>query len=215
MTLPSTAEISSRIDNDLLEVSKRSAREREILDAGRQLLGNEGFAKFSLRRVASDVGVHLRTVQHYFKTKDILVTEVLLDTTIYYRRMFENSVNKNDISAEKRFAVFIDYLLSGFNEKETAGFFLQLWAHAHHHAGAASILEQMHNFHIGEILRFMDAMNLGISNKRRNERAAIIIAMAEGVTHAVSYSKQDVAGNGSGAVVEEVRAMAYKMATEP
>ncbi len=215
MTVSSKAEIAARIDNDLLEVSKRSAREREILNAVRQLLGNEGFANFSLRRVASDVGVHLRTVQHYFKTKDILVTEVLLDTTIYYRRIFEESVNKNDISPKKRFIVFIDYLLSGFTEKESAGFFLQLWAHAHHNASAAAILEQMNNFHIGEILRFMDSMNPGISDKRRNPRAAMIVAMAEGVTHAVSYSKRNIAGAGIDGIVEEVRAMAYKMATEP
>ncbi len=215
MTESPKEEHAAHLDNDLPGVSKRSNREREILDAARQLLGNEGFAKFSLRRVASDVGVHLRTVQHYFKSRDTLVTEVLLDTTIYYRRMFEESVNKNTISPKIRFTEFIDYLLSGFTEKETAGFFLQLWAHAHHNASAAAILEQMHNVHISEILRFMDSIGSGISSKRRCQRAAMIVAMVEGVTHAASYSKRNIAGAGTDAIVEEVRAMAYKMATAP
>lgn len=201
------------MENDFLGLDRdRSAREREILDAGRRLLANEGFSSFSLRRVASEVGVHLRTIQHYFKTKDILVTEVLLDTTLYYRRVFERSVNINNISPKQRFMVFLDYLLSDFTEKETAGFFLQLWAHAHHSPDAAAILEHMNDFHLAEISRFMDVVNPDMSGNKRSQRAAMIVAMMEGLAHSVSYSKSDVASvNG---IVEEMRAMAYKMATE-
>lgn len=213
MAESSKSEIDARLRlSGLGEDTERSPRAREILDAGRELLANEGYSNFSLRRVASDVGVHLRTVQHYFKTKDSLMREVLWDTVIYYKKIFEERVNKPGLEPVQRFRLFLEYLMSGFRERSTAGFFLQLWAHAHHNEDAALILDRMHNVHVSEISRYMDAMDVDISDKKRKQRAAMIVAMVEGIALVVSYRKSGVADLND--IGEEVYAMAHKIATE-
>src|SRR6185503_8707626 len=46
-----------------------SARVEEILDAARHVLAQEGYAEFSLRRVARRVNIRLSTLQHYFPSR--------------------------------------------------------------------------------------------------------------------------------------------------
>ena len=49
---------------------RRAARVEEILIAARHVLASEGYAEFTLRRIAREVKIRLSTLQHYFPSKD-------------------------------------------------------------------------------------------------------------------------------------------------
>ena len=45
-------------------------RSMEILEATKLLLSEQGYDKLSLRKIAAITGIHLKTLQHYFPTKE-------------------------------------------------------------------------------------------------------------------------------------------------
>ena len=57
----------------------------EILAAATRVIGKYGFEGASLRRIASEAGVSYGTVQHHFKTKD-MIWKALVDEVIVPRR---------------------------------------------------------------------------------------------------------------------------------
>lgn len=50
----------------------RTTRIPEIVEAAINVLAQYGNVGFALRRVASDVGIHLATLQYYFPTREDL-----------------------------------------------------------------------------------------------------------------------------------------------
>jgi len=52
---------------------------REILDAARELFIEEGYEKFSMRRLAEKIEYSPTTIYHYFKSKDDLLFDICED----------------------------------------------------------------------------------------------------------------------------------------
>src|SRR5438105_14355686 len=59
---------------------KGLGRAQDILQAARALLATEGYAGLSMRRVASESGMSLSNVQHYYGSKDQRLEALLLTT---------------------------------------------------------------------------------------------------------------------------------------
>ena len=58
-------------------MKKVNHRKIQILDAAAHLLADKGNDKFTLRNVAQECGIHLKTLQYYFPSKRELLNEVL------------------------------------------------------------------------------------------------------------------------------------------
>lgn len=68
----------SRVKESLVGIREKRAKyredfRREILDAARELFTDEGYEKFSMRRLAGKIGYSPTTIYLYFKNKDDLL----------------------------------------------------------------------------------------------------------------------------------------------
>ncbi len=78
----------------------RTTRIPEIVEAAINVLAQYGNAGFALRRVASDVGIHLATLQHYFPTREDLLRAASETVATRYLTLYESVVDDDDLSPE-------------------------------------------------------------------------------------------------------------------
>src|SRR5260370_22486337 len=112
---------------DILEVKavdepkrrgNRTTRIPEILEAATKVLALLGNVGFNQRRVASDVGIHLATLQHYFATREDLLRATMEEMAKRYLELYRGIADDPHRSPEARLAAIGD---GAFDELITPG----------------------------------------------------------------------------------------------
>ena len=164
-------------------------RRQDILETARILLSEEGYEALSLRKVARGAGIHLKTLQHYFPSKEILIQSTLEFTDALYTSK-TNTITSKAGSAIEHFEEYLRYLLDDDKNRQTAGFFYQLWARAHVDKKTNRVMEKIYKSHIGNLERLMEAVNPELPTSIRRQRAVIVAATIEGLMLFVGYGKK-------------------------
>ena len=183
-------------------------RSGEILEAARVLLSEEGYEQFSLRKVARRTGIHLKTLQHYFPSKEILIQSTLQYTDSLYTLTTEQ-ISAQSGDARDHFESYIRYLIDDDKNQQTAGFFYQLWARAHVDPETNRTMMRMYRSHTQNIEALMEPMNLAMNEQLRKQRALMIVAMIEGMMLFVGYGKERPMG--VGAIEDELVSTCVKL----
>ena len=181
----STENISPR------KLKRESSKKRnlEILEATRVLLSEKGYDKLSLRKIAVITGIHLKTLQHYFPTKEILIKSTLeYVISLYDKKVQEISTHSSD--PEKNFKNYVKYLIEDTKNIQTAGFFYQLWAMSHVDEKTNNIMNKMYLDHTNNIENLIETLNPDMGNHMRKHRAVMIAALIEGMMLFVGYGKK-------------------------
>lgn len=122
---------------------KGHRRAREILTVARTILSREGNAGLSMRAVATEIGISLSTVQHYYPSRDALLEALLLDMLDAYQegvnRIAAADVGKGRLA---QFEHVIDYLLDDISDHENSAVMRELWALASRNQFAAEIVDK-------------------------------------------------------------------------
>ena len=86
------------------KLKRKSSKKRnlEILEATRVLLSEKGYDKLSLRKIAVITGIHLKTLQHYFPTKEILIKSTLEYVLSLYEKQIQE-ISSHSTDPEKNF----------------------------------------------------------------------------------------------------------------
>jgi AcrR family transcriptional regulator len=181
----STENISPR------KLKRESSKKRnlEILEATRVLLSEKGYDKLSLRKIAAITGIHLKTLQHYFPTKEILIKSTLeYVISLYDKKVQEISTHSSD--PEKNFKNYVKYLIEDTKNIQTAGFFYQLWAMSYVDEKTNNIMNKMYLDHTNNIENLIETLNPDMGNHMRKHRAVMIAALIEGMMLFVGYGKK-------------------------
>ena len=176
---------SSRRDNDRGEPSSRKGRERatQILEAARRVLVEAGYTQFSLRNIAAAAGIHLSNLQYYYPTREAVIHALLDHVVQSYDAHYEERFRKLPPDAQARFEAVIDYLVEDIGDAGTRRFFIQLWAllESTDSSGVGSLLNELYARHIESLARHLAAINPELSPAARQQRAAMIAAMIDGM----------------------------------
>jgi AcrR family transcriptional regulator len=112
----------------------RATRVPAIIDASMNVFATEGNAGFTLRRIASDAGISLRTLQHYFSTReDLLRTTIEAFSTRYLER-YRALARDKLYSPEARLEAIVDNVFSIFtgSSSSASAFVIECWSLAEH-----------------------------------------------------------------------------------
>ena len=185
-------------------------RKKEILEATRVLLSEQGYDQLSLRKVAAAAGIHLKTLQNYFPSKEFLIQSTLEYTSsIYIEASQELSTTADPV---KRFEKYIRFLLNDDKDRQSAGFFYQLWARAHVDAATNETMHEMYRKYTVTIENLVAELNPGLTQSKRRQRAVMIGALIEGMMLYVGYGKQRPEGVGN--IEAEIMQWCKKIASE-
>ncbi|MDE0157509.1 MAG: TetR/AcrR family transcriptional regulator [Gammaproteobacteria bacterium] len=162
-----------------------------LLEAARSALAEKGHSEFSMRSVAKEGGVHLRTVQYYFPTRRDLLTEVLEYTlSTYYLGQYPVTRNNfSGLSPDKKFDTVIGFLFDDLKEPFVGQFFPEIWALAARDEDASAALDRFYVLHRQSIAAIIAEVKPQLSARSIAQRTAIVAMLIEGLLLLVGHGK--------------------------
>jgi AcrR family transcriptional regulator len=178
---------------------KQRERALLILQAASEVFARDGYASFTLRRIADEAGVQLKSLQRLFPTK-----QALLDTVIdhvlhsYYNWTFDPQV-----SAEDNLTAFVDYMLCDLRDPFTARFFPELWALGGRDDRTGEAMDELYAEEIGRLTEMVQRVNAELSPRTARLRATMIAMSIEGLILMIGSNRPNHADHEG--LVDEVK----------
>ena len=156
---------------------KGYARANDILQAAREIFAAEGYGGLSMRRVATQVGVSLSNVQHYYKSKDMLVEALLLDSLNQFQQKIDGiAAAMPGASRVDQFIATVDMFLEELGNPVIRGMFFEFWALATRNTFALTLMERMQSRERKAIYKLIQGLSPEIPDNEYMVRAALIVA---------------------------------------
>lgn len=179
--MPATLATSLR-NKPSTTTEKGLGRAHEILQAARALLAAEGYAGLSMRRVASEVGISLSNVQHYYQSKDALLEALLLYTmNVFQAKIDAISAAMRSDSPIDRFLSTVDMFLDEISDPVTHAIFFEIWALASRNPFASTLMDKMMARERKTIFNLIRGLAPGMEDDQTMQRAILIVAQVEGL----------------------------------
>lgn len=168
---------------------KGQIRSQEILSTAQAILATEGYAGLSMRGVATQLGISLSTVQHYYSNKEALVEALLTYVMDNYQAAVAQVMNAmSDKSQLERFKTIVDLILIEIRRPETFGVLAEIYALSNRLPFAARLVEAVYARERKEIFKLIYGLEPKISKAEYKLRAAMIVVQIHGL---VSQLAQD------------------------
>lgn len=168
--------------------AKGRLRAADILDAAIDVLIENGYHQFSLRRVAEAAGVRLGNLQHYYPSKDALL-QAMLDRMIDgYLARFERILAR-ELDPEASFRALVECVMRDLNKRRTTVFFPELWSLANHEPQVTRFMEQMYARYRQVLEQAIARLNPALDATQARRLALFVSASIEGHTMFIGHGK--------------------------
>ncbi|MBU2979604.1 TetR/AcrR family transcriptional regulator [Alteromonas sp. C1M14] len=165
-------------------------RQKQILEAAKNLLIDEGYHNFSIRKVAKRVGISPGNLQHHFATRDDLVS-AMLDHVIS-RYLLELEVIKNKASSPKECLIsVIEFVTRDLQTRDTTVFFPEIWSLSNHDEYINTLMQQMYKVYRRIYEDIALQINPSLTEQQGRLIALFISATIEGHTMFIGYKKSN------------------------
>ena len=153
---------------------------QDILTTAAEVLADEGYSGFTMRNIASRLGITLRNLQYYFPTKRDLFQAVVEKMTDMELETAALAVESPGLNAEERLSTFIDYSIKDNETPLVRGFQFELWALATRDDFAAECRDRMTSTYCEYIYTLVKPLTPGLSSREQRIKSALILAMLQG-----------------------------------
>lgn len=154
---------------------KGRLRREQILDAAAAILIGEGYAGFSVRKVAERLGMRLSNVQYYFAAPGEIVSALFAREMDRAHRAFESSGSRD-------LETLIGMLLDGQDDADNCRLFWELWALSARDPDTAAIMARFYDGYRRAIEDLIRRAAPAIPPAHRRRRALLLMAMIEGLS---------------------------------
>lgn len=201
-------------DGTIAASSKGRKRIVEIMEACKTVLIDKGYTQFSLRNIAREAGIHLSNLQYYFRTREELVKGLIDYNTQSYTRKYTERFATLPTKPYPRFLAMIDYLIEDIRDPLTRRFFIQFWALLDTSgAHTERLLNDMYAPHIQSLNQHIAELNPLLSPGVRQQRAAMIASIIEGMMLMLEEADNELAENEAG-IETEMRKQIIRIAMD-
>lgn len=159
---------------------KRSRKLDQINNAAAEIFIRDGFAEFSARKVAKEVGISLSNLQHYYGNTENLCIEMIKSKLEWYVIRFEEIYLNDSMSPIERFELAIRENITATMDSKTGRLFFQIGA-------LAALNEQVKNIMTDQYAHFLTGMkylvsliNPQLSTEKIEIYSGLIATMIEG-----------------------------------
>jgi AcrR family transcriptional regulator len=150
----------------------------EILRAARRVLATAGYARFSMRAVASEACVAVGNVVYYFPSKRSLVHAVIMALLAHYR--FNAEEYLRNAGGKTGFAGLLRWYMSDSVSREISRVFRELWVMALHDPEIARAMDRFYDeLHRLAAARLRVAWP-ALSRQRAHDIAQLLGTISEG-----------------------------------
>ncbi|MCO1463791.1 TetR/AcrR family transcriptional regulator [Burkholderia multivorans] len=164
-----------------MQSRKREAKINEIIRAAANVLASEGYANFTLARVAKEVGILTSGLQHYFPVhEDLLGSTISALFATYYDRWSEMSQPSAKSAIERLFEV-IDEVFVEACDPRVCRFSFEMFALAEHSEITYTLLSKSYAEYRQIYVNLVREIDPTVSGRECLARATLIAAQFEGL----------------------------------
>jgi len=178
----STAAANRQVRAGRAVLEKGLRRSEEILDAAATLLVEDGYAQLSTRKIAARAGIRPGNLQYYYRTKQDVVRALLDRYLAVSMRAIEERVAASAGTPEARLRSGIEGILADQQVGRSCEFFREIWALAARDRAVANAVQDFYARYRDGIAQALLAVNPALGAARAKRRAALVVAMLEGLT---------------------------------
>ncbi len=137
-----TQAILTSVEDAPARRGNRATRVPAILEAAIEVFATQGNAGFTQRRIASDAGIQLRTLQHYFSTREALLRATIEEMIRRYLNRFLAIARDKSRSPAANLDAIIDELFDVLvdSSMNVSAFALECWTLAEHEPFAREMM---------------------------------------------------------------------------
>lgn len=169
--------------------AKGQRRVEDILDAATKILTDEGYANFSLRKVADAADIKLGNLQYYFPAKEDLLDAMLKRLFDDYAASLAKLAQSKRGNAKNHLLMMVDYLLKDQETQESCSIFWELWALSAREESVAAIMNGYYDVYLEQIANTLLEVAPKLSKRRAHRHAAVIVSMIEGASLLRGFGK--------------------------
>ena len=160
-----------------------------IVSAAENVLIEEGYHNFSLRKVAAAAGIKLGNLQYYFPTKDELVKTMLNQVIqVYLDDLEELSISSGD-DPKELFKNVMKHVFLDLNNKKTTVFFPEVWSLSNHETHMTQYLDSMYGQYRKILESIIQRINPKLTDLQVQRISLFICSSHEGHTMFIGYRK--------------------------
>lgn len=160
-----------------------------IVDAAQKIFVDEGYNRFTLRKVATAAGVSLGNLNYHFRRKDDLLTALLEHVIAGYLLEFDRRRVAAGDSPEKQLEAVLEFWIDDLLKLDTTIFFPELWALANHDGEVASMTDRLYQRARQPLIALIPEINPTLSATEVEQRALVMCASMEGLTVFAGHEK--------------------------
>ncbi|MEM7221189.1 MAG: helix-turn-helix domain-containing protein [Pseudomonadota bacterium] len=174
---------------DAVELTER---QKEIATVARVLIATEGYAALSMRRVASELGIKLASLQYHVPTKRELVHLAVAYLSLQYREGLEQMISTAETDPRGALRRVLQALLSDDEGEDTVyRFEIQFRALAAIDESVSPLYERFCASYSTNITRFVGMIRPDLTSAESAIRADLVIALIEGVSMVVDAERSE------------------------
>ena len=172
-----------------VKTAKARATEQAILEAAERVLVEDGYHRFSVRRVAAAAEVTVGNLQYHFPTRDRLI-EAMLDACISrYLDFFDTLREGAGEDPRAQFEALVRGVFQDLGTRQTTLFFPELWSLANHEPRATELMDAMYARYRAVLEEVIGAMQPSLEGAELQRLALFVSASLEGHTVFVGHGK--------------------------
>jgi len=170
---------------------KGSSTATAILEQTKNILSEQGLAAISIRSVAERCRLSPGNVTYYFRTKEILFSELAKFLFDRWNRRFYQKLPDFAGSPIDTFVFSIEYMIEENKRPKSSNMLLEMWAMSNHSPAVKMMMDVFYGQMRAWIERLMQAANPAQSKPTRQLRAALITAQLEGLMVLIGPNRVD------------------------
>ena len=162
--------------------NKGQVRLASILEAGKGVLMQAGYARFTMRKVADRAGISIGNLSYYYGSKEDLLRDLVDYVINSYLAVFDQLRDAAGQSPEKQLESILDYWIEDLGSPETTLFFPELWALANHDRHVAKLVDGLYARVREPLIELTGLINPACPLPERQHLALFMCATMEGLT---------------------------------
>ena len=153
-----------------------------ILDAAQQVLLKDGYAGFTLRRVAQSAGISPGNLTYHFPRKDVLVRALINRILADYLRQLDDMISGPEMPLEQQIEALVHFALMDSVTEQTMRVSRELWAMALHDDVIRDAADNFYDELMERVVAMLQRSYPQTEKETIREMVHFLLLLAEGTT---------------------------------
>ena len=180
-----------RLSNREGSAKYQTGRDRvaQIIETALEIIVESGYQALTLREVARRCGVQIGAISHYYKSRTVLLQDVINSVLVPYAKNFRAIEHAPEATAEQKLERLIRFLLEDIQSRRTTRLFPHLWMLANHDVFVAKAVDSIYILERATFTKLLAEINPNLGEAERETLAVFISSAVAGSTIFVGFDK--------------------------